>query len=562
MDTLLTIQERLRDIAKNSNISGPAVDGLVLLLSESIYRGQVGNITELLEGSFSRCRILNSAITHSLDRCYSVYRGRNQMFELTNIVPIESFSVKKYDTAIEAGGYKLVYADNYQFTTMVDPGKIYLILTTGTISKTSEVSTIDTVRINFLYKNISESISVFRDNLTGYENAGNIHYTEVLSTRDFGESVRGVEAYDDELEAFTFCNPLWIGTRENYSVSIVNTSNNSFVPGERIMIKYLEYLDQDIKIEDIPSLPGFVSTLNNIDNNGEVLSQDNQITYSNYKSIPHIPRTTSISEIFKEANKSYLTTGVIKSFTDIESLITQKYGELIESISVRFDFTSNLTKIGNIGGKTTPYILVYYADKYPDNTLDNNIIDENKEKLIIDDNNTNIVAFKIKDFTSELKKAYYIDEEIYFIQPTKLSIPRASDLDKYVPLEGNNSWLDADSGKIKLKIYYTGLEYPSKGIKEVCDLYNCTFYKKLNLSRLVADLQDVDGVKFVELFVENKNLPNGEAEFPSITIEIPEDSVVTGEDKDGNSVSFINKKIQNTVFSYEFISYEDYIKNN
>lgn len=546
MDTLLTIQDRLRQIATNADITGPAVEGLVLLLSESIYRGQLGNVTELLERSFSRCRLLNSAITHSFDRCYSVFRGKNQSFKIVNALPIESMSVKQFDVAVEANMYKLVFAKDYNFVSLVDPGEVELILCADVITQTETVSESDKIKINFDYQDISESISVARDYLG---ESTNVDFTNI-----FADAVKGHQNIDGSV---TF--PLWVGTRPNFGISIVNASPSTFTPNERVRVKYLKYTDAQVEVSQIPSLPGFVSTIENIDNNGIVINQDSQLTVSNYQSIAPVPRTTNLSEIFKNANSAFLTGGVIKSYNDLESIINEYYGEVIGDINIRFDFT---TSNGN------PFIFVTYADKDPLAPLKTYAkLDGVVKEFDIDGGQTGSdleKPFTIEAFNEKARNAYYIEEKIIFIPAQERVLPNLGDLNKYCP---GVEWSDDDQGRFKVKIYYTSLEYPSDGVNEVLKNYRCTFYKKLNLSRLIAELQEVDGVKFVELFVQHideNDVVQNEVEFPSVTIELPnKDLTILA---DGNTIktdlTVPVKTIQKTEFDIEFIAFDKYLKEN
>lgn len=542
METLLEIQDRLKDIAKNANITGPVVDSLILMLSESIYRGQVGNVTELLERSFSRCRMLNSAITHSFDRCFSVFRGRNQMFKLVNVVPIASMSVKKFDIAVEASNFKLVYADNYEFESMVPIGDVELLLCESVVTREVKMDTFDLFKADFIYPDISESIIVYRNNLG--------EYSEHSASRYFGDCVKGVEKEDGSIEF-----PIWIGTRENYGVSLVSVNESAkFKVNEGVRIKYLKYTNKTINVESIPPISGFISTIVSIDGE-EVEDQDSQTNIYNYEDLGGIPRTTSLSEIFSNASAAFLTQSVVKSYNDIESIVKEYYGSMIGSVDIKFDFTTHLDTNNN----ALPYIFISYTDK---TYFDSNItkleytLKEGVDTTFL--NNGEIVAFKISGFTSDMKKSYYIDEDIIFVRPIERLVPNSDEIQEITGWEKEK----INAGKLKIVVYYNGLTAPS--IESVIDSYNNTFHEKLNLSRLMADIHEVENVKFAELFVYNTD--GEEMEFPLISFEmgIKEVEATHVDDKNNKETTIYvaRKELQKTDFEIEYKSFDKYLKSN
>ena len=574
METLLTIKERLTDIANDSSLSGPVIDGLILLLSESVYRGQVGNVTELLERSFSRCRFVNSAITHAFDRCYSVFRGQNQMFKLQNVLPIETKTVSKFEIACNVGAYRLVYADNYTFSSLHPVDEVRLILCTDVETEVTTVNSQNRIRVKFDSSNISTHVSVSRDFLNEYE--------DVSSSEYFADAVNGVEKTDGTTTSHDF--PLWVGTRENYSLCVSCLQDTGFISTENVRIKFLPYLEDEIDVSQIPSLPGFISTINNLDDQGNVINQDEQLTESNYISLGRLDRESNISTIFKNANAVFLSSGVIKSYNDLEKLILERYGNIIGSVSIRFDFSSFERQVN---GTTTkkPYIFVSYADKSESATLRNiagytysgawNVEEWDEPGLSAEDlayygteAGKSVKPFKIRDFTDEARIAYYIEEDIVFVPAIKFSIPNLSLLNNYassyIDEEGNKNAItwDADqtySGKFRLKIYYTSITQPSKEATAVLNTYKYTFFNKFNISRLMADLQDVDGIKFVEVFcvyLDNSG-KEIEIEFPPISIDLGQGTLSVLK-----SSKLVRKLIQDVNFEMEFISFDKYLATN
>lgn len=570
MDTLLTIKERLADIASNSNLTGPAVDGLVLLLADSVYRGLVGNTTELLERSFSRCRILNSAITHAFDRGYSVFRGQNQIIAISNVLPIETRTVAQYDVAIETGGYKLVYAENYSFSSLVETKDIKLILCSDVITVEEQVNAYNTAIVDFLNTGISEHVSVYRDYLGEYSN---VDMSNMLV-----DAVRGI--YDNVYDTIKY--PLWVATRQNYGVSVVNPFG--FFNNEKVKIKYLPYLEDTIDISIIPHIPGFISTINNLTDDGYVIDQDNQLTISNYTSNGRSDREININTIFVNANSTYLSNGVIKSYNDLENLIMARFGEIIGSISIRFDFTTFTYTSGSMEGKKKPVIFISYTDKESTNALKflanykwngmSNVQTWDVDTLTVDSTSSaaqdTYTPFVIMDFSNEMKKAYYIEEDIVFLPPNVINIPSVTLLSTYIPMyydedsgeQISTSWSDTAQEntreKFKLKVYYTGLEQPSSGVEEVIKRYNYTFVNKLNLSRVLADLQDVDNVKYAEIFAiyVDSNSNQVEIEFPPISVKIQNDTSATTDEE----TPLVRKNIQKLNFDIEFVSFDNYIE--
>lgn len=549
METLLEIQERLKEIAKKSNVTGPVVDALVLMLSESVYRSQVGNVTELLERSFSRCRLLNSAITHSFDRCYSVYRGKNQSFKLVNVVPITSNTVKKFDVAVEVGGMKLVYANDYSFESMMPIGDVELILCDSIVTKDFTFDTFDLIKANFLNTGISESISVYRNNLG--------EFSEIPASRIFGECVKGLMQENGEVVF-----PVWIGTRENYGISIVAVDESlKFKPNETVRIKYLEHTDKIISVDSIPPISGFISTVVSADGENVVIN-NGETTIYNFIDLGITKRETVISEIFKNANMTFLTHGVIKSYNDIRNAVKEKYGQMIGDIDIDFDFTSNLNSKTS---EPDPIILISYTDKsYTDNTnakLENiqgtkEIFYKNEE-----DTSTEVVAFEIKDFSSEMKNSYYIDEKIYFVKPFQTKVPDASFLKEEWGDLLEEDKINQMEGVFKIKVYHTGIATPS--IESVIEKYNNTFESEINLSKLISEVQEIENVKFAELytFYEDDEGKEHEKECRLKSIILPQTKTVRGISEDKNKTIIVQRRnLQETHFVVEYISFDKIYK--
>lgn len=514
MDTLLTIQNRLSTIAKNANISGPAVDGLVSLLSESIYRGQVGNVTELLEGSFSRCRLLNSAITHAADRGHSVFRGNNQSFLLKGVMAIEDFDVRKFDIALEVNGYYLVYDKDYSFKSGVVRNDIRLILCTDVKERSTTITVGQSqIRINFLFDNISDDIDVFL-----LEAGDPVRHSY---SRLFNDAVRGIPYLKNEATSAKDY-PYWVCTRENFGVSIINMApDSSFTVNSTVTIKYLEYLEDQIDRSIITSIPGFVVKSIEETNTGREVEITYEFTSDNVESIPLVKRDESVSKIYRDAIATYSTNGMLRSYNDIANLVSQRYGSLITSINVRFDFTSD---------EDNPKILISYSDRGSNEDAFYNYINGrgliDKESLITkSDGNSSgeeeVVAFSIIDFQNELDNSYFIQEKVYFVKPYYYNYPLVSDIKESLPRVYSN-WNEWEENKIKIKVYFDNSISPGEEVKNIVNEFKETFQAKVNFSRLISKIQEVEGVKFAEIFV-NK-LENGEVveevEFPSLTLDL------------------------------------------
>lgn len=542
MDTLLTIQNRLSALAKNVNISGPVVEGLISLLSESIYRGQIGNVTELLEGSFSRCRLLNSAITHAADRGHSVFRGKNQMFILKGVASIESKKVKKFDVATEVAGYKLVYANDYTFEsgkTISDQGEnpVILILCNNVKEKNVTITEGESViRTNFLFDNISEHIEIFKDD------------NRAAYTSDFSEAVRGIPEKMDETETLVVY-PYWVCTRENFGVSVINLSQKNNIKGTRLTLKYLEYLDEDIDTSLITSIPGFIAktyTENNISKVGEYTTEFSQ---DNITSVKHVQRDSTVSKIYKDAVTTYTLNGMLRSYNDIANLVAKEFGDLINSISVRFDFTSE---------EDNPKILISYSNRpgcdFYDSMSSSLRIgkkDDGTPDVLYQKHENQpdeVIAFSVKDFQSMLRNAYYIQEKVYFVKPFELDFPSQSDIHNNI-VGSNTDDKEWATNKFKIKVYFDSDDFPGEEVINTVEEFRTTFQANVNLSRLIAKIQDIEGVRFAELLVTTKD-GAVEKEFPPISVDL----------KDYNLEGEIpRRKILKTTFEYEECNFTEYL---
>jgi len=340
LKTLSAIRKDLQAIVDSYNYTGPAIDSLVQLLSRGIYENEINIVNLVLESSFFRSKLLNSKITHAFDRNYSVFRGENQKLIINDLIIIKETVVKKFDILMTVGKYKLVYANDYSFIKdengdlPIDRKSIECYLCIDVANETITVN--DSTRlINYsTSKDISEIISVsVNDVEVGITN--NLVDAMTSTVTSDGVTLRHLNNLIDytsgESLSIDSSFRLLIQTISDYGIAIINTNTdgNKFSSGDIINIKYIPYTEDEITLSQIKSIPGYETST----------TLDIEFVYP-------IKRVTDPTQIYVEATTNYISNYVIRSNSDLLSLIKNYFNKYMYGLNLTKEFMTGY--IGNL----------------------------------------------------------------------------------------------------------------------------------------------------------------------------------------------------------------------
>lgn len=97
-----------RKIATGLDIYGDSAELLIQLLAESTYISEVEHVVYMQEASLEKSTLLNSKIQHCMDNMYSVFRGSCPRV-IFRFSPTKYFDLKPFDELVAGNGFKVYY---------------------------------------------------------------------------------------------------------------------------------------------------------------------------------------------------------------------------------------------------------------------------------------------------------------------------------------------------------------------------------------------------------------------------------------------------------------------
>ena len=299
MDGLITIKNKLTEIANKLNIESAEVTTIIDLLANAIYLDELNCTNVVLEGNCTTATKMNSVIIHALDRMYHVGRGSNRSFKM-KVKPLITYSVKKFDVCFEYDGFKWVFAEDYNFNNGVEI-IIKLILATDILRISSTTSSGDYC-VRFVNANdVSEDVILIRNQddkiLTWTDN---INYYNANSNNDA-----------DYL----------LLTDVDYSV-IVYSDEAVFSSIGDYSVKYLKYIDEDSDVTTNSKATEYITemleevTINNLAHkigDGE--------SVKDLKVYDKIYRDSDPSKLVSRLQVYYDSNFTIRSTADIQNVV-------------------------------------------------------------------------------------------------------------------------------------------------------------------------------------------------------------------------------------------------
>jgi len=227
------IKARLLQAFSDDNVSDDLTNLMADFSARFLYLEQITTANILMEGSYTRSKMLNSRIQHAADNFYSVPRGNNRQVRLSSVKVTEAINVEKFDIISTYGEYKLVHSESRNVR-VADTVNFNCYLTLGV--ETLELQGSDKLYLEVPAKDISQDIIVIRK-LTGeeYRLTDNIHDLDALQ---YGTSLN---MYDMAVVTDTdFSVKLWMNTK--------------FDSSETYIVKYLKCPDKDVPPLDLSTI--------------------------------------------------------------------------------------------------------------------------------------------------------------------------------------------------------------------------------------------------------------------------------------------------------------------
>ena len=108
MKSLQDYRNLYRSIANNLNLQGDSVEVLVQMLANASYISEVENVAYVQEASLEKAVLMNSKIQHCMNDMYSVYRGQCPRIIL-RFKPNKYFSFSLFDEIVTSNNFSIYY---------------------------------------------------------------------------------------------------------------------------------------------------------------------------------------------------------------------------------------------------------------------------------------------------------------------------------------------------------------------------------------------------------------------------------------------------------------------
>jgi hypothetical protein len=108
MRSLQDYRDLYRSIASNLNLQGDSVEVLVQMLANASYISEVENVAYVQEASLEKASLMNSKIQHCMNNMYSVYRGQCPRI-IMRLKPNKYFSLSLFDEIVTSNNFSIYY---------------------------------------------------------------------------------------------------------------------------------------------------------------------------------------------------------------------------------------------------------------------------------------------------------------------------------------------------------------------------------------------------------------------------------------------------------------------
>lgn len=374
MKSLQDYIDTYKRIANDLGIKGDSAELLIQLLANASYISEVENIVYSQEASLERATLVNSKIQHCVDSMYSVFRGTCPRVIL-NLKPLKYQVFNPYDEIISSNSFKVYYLGYFDDNDEIDKTSIlggvkYSTLAVYPTTDEKPIKIVGLLAKETVVKDWSLGEKEYYVECEGVEDLSNdmwvtinkgqdqsINMLEV--TRQFSEHILNGKIFDLTLPSFS--SRLYVsGTnRENgnegnwgsnhtltatyYKYSQLESYNESEL--KRLSMKGMEPVSFNEKIYNEKSWIDLKGIISGEIANGIILVKESE------RDLPN--------SIHYKANKDRYISSVVRSNSDLGSLLVNLYPEKVEDTNVIYKTNA---------GKSN--LIIYYIpkDKY-ENTL-------------------------------------------------------------------------------------------------------------------------------------------------------------------------------------------------
>lgn len=344
MRTLQDYRDIFREISNNLGFQGDSVELLVQFLSEASYIGEVENVAYVNESSLDRSVLINSKIQHCIEFMYSVFRGSCPRVIL-NICPSKYFSLSMYDELCISNNFRVYYLGYWDPKSASGDGTLFDGFVEGplTLSPSSEPHPI----LGLLAKEtVSKSDRLTEDNLFYVDcpesDLSNDFWVKVgggyvSNTRQFSDHILNDSVFDLTLPSF--------GSR----LYVPESKRESNTQVEALYYRYstLDSYNQNeikklsVRGADIISFPSVAPSWVGEDAGKWKFSDSS--SYCIAPGILAIPegKRDDLSSIHYKANRDRYMNSILRSNSDIGTLLEEEYPEKIYKGGTSYSFISN-----------------------------------------------------------------------------------------------------------------------------------------------------------------------------------------------------------------------------
>lgn len=399
-----------RGIANKLNLQGDSVEVLSQMLANASYISEVENITYAQEASLEKSTLVNSKIQHCVDNMYSVFRGSCPRVIL-NIKPTKYLSYNIYDEVVSSNSFKVYYLGYYDKSSTIqgsedspisgeegfefspitiapavndsDTYTLICLLSKETVSRSWTLNESNTYYVSCLESNLSDDFWV------------KINGEFFETTRQFSDHILNGSVFDLTLPSFG--SRLYVADifRERMSREESSTPANT-------QIEALYYVYSQLSSYN-------TSELRKINIRGaEMVPFDREwIAGRGYQELgtglafmSEVERDDIVTIHYK-ANRDRYVNSILRSNSDIGTVLEETYPDKIVSGGTTYEFTQS--------GGTNNKITIYYVP-FSNST----ILTEDEKESFIESRRSYYVTDNIEILRgSQYTAIFNIDVEIY-----------------------------------------------------------------------------------------------------------------------------------------------------
>jgi hypothetical protein len=371
MRSLQDYRDLFRSIAGNLNLQGDSVEVLVQMLANASYISEVENIAYVQEASLEKATLVNSKIQHCMNEMYSVYRGQCPRVIL-RFKPNKYFSFSMYDEIVTSNNFSIYYLGYLEEKEDGEGDFVYSPLTIppSTDQEPKYYTVIGFIASSKVAKDwVTQDGQYFVDCMeNGLSNDMYVTMDDsvVEVTRNFSDHILKNVIFDLTLPSFGsrlyLPNPPYEANKNisavYYKYTELSEINNSEL--KRAVIKGTELVPFDEEWLDKRGYEEFSTGLITIKSE----SRDD------------------VSTIHYKANRDRYVNSILRSNSDIGTLLEEYFPNIVLSGGTTYKFTSN--------DSGESLLTIYYIPKG-----DDRITLEDKDKFLND------------------RYAYFVTDELY-----------------------------------------------------------------------------------------------------------------------------------------------------